>query len=123
MNRACMSAGRAAISAATVSSRISTCQDFNLPRHARLYLNFEITERGEKVGAAGPSGDQDEIARVIMQLAGSDPLTPIPLWRDECEAIARSKAAAARGEFATDEQIRSARRIGVSVRFPKARFP
>ena len=54
-----------------------------------------------------PPGNQDEIARVIMQLAGSDPLTPIALSSEECEAIARSKAAAARGEFATDEQVRA----------------
>jgi hypothetical protein len=52
-----------------------------------------------------PSGDQDEIARAIMQLAGSDFPAPVVLSSGEREAIARSKAAAARGEFATDEQV------------------
>ncbi len=53
-----------------------------------------------------PPSDQDDIARVIMQLAGTD-LPAVPLSPDEREAIARSKTAAARGEFATDDQIRS----------------
>lgn len=52
--------------------------------------------------------DQDEIARVIMQLAGSESPEPIPLSEAERAAIGRSKAAAARGEFATDEQVRAA---------------
>lgn len=34
-------------------------------------------------------------------------LEPVPLTRDELAAIARSKAEAARGEFATDEQVRA----------------
>jgi hypothetical protein len=53
-----------------------------------------------------PSDDQDEIARAIMQLAGSDLAGPVVLSPEEREAIARSKSAAGRGEFATDEQIR-----------------
>jgi hypothetical protein len=52
-----------------------------------------------------PSRDQDDIARAIMQLAGSGPPAPIVLSPEEREAIARSKAAADRGEFATDEQV------------------
>jgi hypothetical protein len=52
-----------------------------------------------------PSADQDDIARAIMQLAGSDLPGPIVLSPQEREAIARSKAAAERGEFATDEQV------------------
>ena len=53
-----------------------------------------------------PSDDQDDIARAMMQLAGSDH-TPVALSPEEREAIARSKAAADRGEFATDEQVRA----------------
>lgn len=49
--------------------------------------------------------DQDEIARAIMQLAGTD--NPVPLSDDERQAISRSKAAAARGEFASDEEVRA----------------
>jgi hypothetical protein len=50
---------------------------------------------------------QDEIARAIFQLAGADWTAPVPLSPEEREAIARSKAAASRGEFATDEQVRA----------------
>jgi hypothetical protein len=49
--------------------------------------------------------DQDEIARVMIQLAHSDAGEPVRLSPEEREAIARSRAAAARGEFASDEQI------------------
>jgi hypothetical protein len=54
-----------------------------------------------------PSRDQDDIARAIMQLAGSDLAAPVPLSPDEREAIARSKAAARSREFATDEQVQA----------------
>ncbi len=54
-----------------------------------------------------PSRDQDDIARAILQLAGHDPPEPIAPSADEREAIARSKAAAGRGDFATDEQVRA----------------
>ena len=53
-----------------------------------------------------PSDAQDEIARVVLQLTGRDAAS-IALSSDEREAIATSKAAAARGEFATDEQVRA----------------
>jgi hypothetical protein len=54
-----------------------------------------------------PSDEQDEIARAIMQLAGSDLPATVILSPEEREAIARSKAAADRGEFSTDEQVRA----------------
>ena len=50
---------------------------------------------------------QDDIARVVLQLAGSDESEPIALLPEERVAIAVSKSAAARGEFATDEQVRA----------------
>src|SRR5260370_20989219 len=69
-----------------------------------------------------PSDDQDDIARAIMQLAGSDLSAPVALSPEERKAIARSKAAADRGEFATDAQVRavSAKHglSGCSIRFP-----
>jgi hypothetical protein len=40
-------------------------------------------------------------------LAGADDSPPLPLTNDERAAIATSKEAAARGEFATDEQVRA----------------
>jgi predicted transcriptional regulator len=54
-----------------------------------------------------PSESQDDIARIVMQLAGSDDTAPVILSIDERAAIAASKAEAARGEFATDEQVRA----------------
>jgi hypothetical protein len=55
-----------------------------------------------------PSDAQDDIARVILRLAGADDETaPVPLSPDERAAIGASKAAAARGKFATDEQVRA----------------
>jgi hypothetical protein len=54
-----------------------------------------------------PSHHQDDIARVVLQLAGSDLPVPVSLSPEEREAIARSKAAAARGEFASDEQVQA----------------
>ena len=58
------------------------------------------------VGAL-PDAEQDEIARLIMRLANADDQPPVMLTPAEREAIARSKAAAERGEFATDEQVRA----------------
>ena len=54
-----------------------------------------------------PSDAQDDIARVVLQLAGSDATAPIALSADEREAVAQSKAAASRGEFATEEQVQA----------------
>lgn len=58
------------------------------------------------VAARGLSPDaQDDIAHVVLRLAGADAEPPVRLTRDE-QAAPASKAAAARGEFATDEQVR-----------------
>lgn len=54
-----------------------------------------------------PADAQDDIARVVLQLAGSEETDRVVLSADERAAIAISKAAAARGEFATDEQVRA----------------
>ena len=51
---------------------------------------------------------QDDIAHVVLRLAGADDEPPVDLTPDEQAAIAASKAAAARGEFATEEQVRAA---------------
>jgi hypothetical protein len=52
-----------------------------------------------------PASEQDDIARAILRLTGHDDVGPVPLTTDERQAIARSKGAAARGDFATDEQV------------------
>ena len=55
-----------------------------------------------------PPHAQNDIARVILILAERDDDTaPVELSNDECAAIAAAKAAAARGEFATDAQVRA----------------
>lgn len=53
-----------------------------------------------------PPDAQDEIARIVLSLAqNSEP--PVALSLEERSALARSKTAAARGEFASDEQVRA----------------
>ena len=55
-----------------------------------------------------PPDAQDDIARVVLRLAGTDDESlPVALAPEERAAVAASKAAAARGEFATDEQVRA----------------
>ena len=50
---------------------------------------------------------QDDIARVVLRLAGTDDeASPVALSPEERAAVAVSQDAAARGEFATDEQVR-----------------
>ena len=54
-----------------------------------------------------PAAVQDDIARVVLRLAGTDDEPPVALSPAERTAIASSKEAAARGEFATDDQMRA----------------
>jgi len=54
-----------------------------------------------------PPDAQDDIARVILRLIDGDYEPPLTLTADEKAAIAASKAAAARGEFARDEEVRA----------------
>jgi len=75
-------------------------QPYIAPMTKLLDQAFEVVRRL-------PSHDQDDIARAIMQLAGSALATPVSLSPEEREAIARSRAAAGRGEFATDEQVQA----------------
>jgi len=66
----------------------------------------ELLERAVEAARGLDPAMQDEIARLVLQLAGDDE-PQIASSDDERDAIARSKAAAARGEFATDEQVRA----------------
>jgi predicted transcriptional regulator len=54
-----------------------------------------------------PPDAQDEIAHIVLRLAGADDEPPVSLTPEEQAAIVASKAAAARGEFATDEEVRA----------------
>jgi hypothetical protein len=66
----------------------------------------ELLERALEAARELPPAAQDDIARLVLQLAADD-APVVPLTGEERAAIARSKAAAARGEFATDEQLRA----------------
>jgi hypothetical protein len=66
----------------------------------------KLLEQAVEVARGLPPDAQDDIARVVLQLAGSDEAPPVALSRGERSAIAKSKEAAARGEFASDEQVR-----------------
>jgi hypothetical protein len=53
-----------------------------------------------------PPEMQDEFARVLLQLEGEDQPV-VDLTPEEEAAVSRSRAAAARGEFATDARVRA----------------
>jgi hypothetical protein len=65
-----------------------------------------LLEQALEVARNLPSDVQDDIARIVLQLAGADDSPPMPLTSDERAAIAKSKEAAVRGEFATNAQVR-----------------
>jgi hypothetical protein len=67
----------------------------------------KLLDRAVAAARSLPPDAQDDIAHVVLRLTGADDEPPVPLAPDEQAAIAASKAAAARGEFATDEQIRA----------------
>ncbi len=66
----------------------------------------KLLEQAVEAARSLPPDAQDAIARLVLQLAGGDESSPIVLSSEERAAIATSKAAAARGEFATDDQMR-----------------
>jgi predicted transcriptional regulator len=66
----------------------------------------KLLEQAFERARALPSDQQDEMARVLLRLADAGQ-EPVPLSPDEQQAIATSKAAASRGEFATDEEVRA----------------
>jgi hypothetical protein len=67
----------------------------------------KLLEQAIQTARRLPPDEQDDIARVIIQLAGADDTASVPLTPEERAAIEESKAAAARGEFATDEEVRA----------------
>ena len=79
------------------------------PVHEKRYycLTTKLLDQALEVTRNLPDDIQDDIARVVLQLVGSDESEPLPLSADERAAIAKSKEAADRGEFASDEQVRA----------------
>lgn len=65
----------------------------------------KLLDRAIEAARRLPPDEQDAVAQAIMQLTSEG--TPIPLSQEEKDAIARSKAAAARGEFASDDEVRA----------------
>jgi hypothetical protein len=66
----------------------------------------ELLERAIEAARTLSPQVQDEIARLVLRLSGADDQPSIELSSAERAAIERSKAAAARGELATDADIR-----------------
>ncbi|TWI05455.1 hypothetical protein IQ17_02955 [Bradyrhizobium daqingense] len=66
----------------------------------------KLLDQALKIARSLPADAQDDIARIVLQLAGAE-ASPIILSHDERSAIVRSKEAAARGEFATEAQVRA----------------
>ncbi len=66
----------------------------------------ELLEQAIERVRSFPPEAQDDFARVLLRLAG-DETEIVALTQDEQAAIAASKAAAARGDFATDEEVRA----------------
>jgi hypothetical protein len=67
----------------------------------------KLLDRALEVARSLPPEAQDDIARVVLRLTGADDDTIVPLTSEEQTAIAAPKAAATRGEFATDEEVRA----------------
>lgn len=70
----------------------------------------QLLDRALNAARNLPPAAQDDVARVVLLLVGEpDETSPVKLSPDERAAITASKAAAASGEFATDEQVRAIR--------------
>lgn len=66
----------------------------------------KLLDRAVAAARALPPETQDEIARLLLQCVGEDQPV-IPLTAEEEASLEDSIAQAARGEFATDEQVRA----------------
>jgi len=65
----------------------------------------KLLDQALKAARALPDATQDNIAWVVLQLAGLDEQPVQPLSAEERRAIESSMAAAHRGEFASDEEV------------------
>jgi predicted transcriptional regulator len=66
----------------------------------------KLLEQAFKAAQNLPSAMQDDLARIVLQFTGEEQAV-IQLTPEEDAALARSEAAAARGEFATDAEVRA----------------
>ncbi len=67
----------------------------------------KLLDQALEIARSLPADAQDDIARIVLQLAGTEAASPVILSDDERSAIAASKEAAKRGEFATEAQVRA----------------
>ena len=65
-----------------------------------------LLERAVQTARSMPADMQNDIARMILLFAGDEPQMA-ELAPEEEAAVLHSRAAAARGEFASDDQIRA----------------
>ena len=73
-----------------------------------LPIMTRLLDEAVAVAARLPEDQQDELARVLLQLAGHEP-PPVILTPDEEADLDASTAAEANGEFATDDEMRAIR--------------
>ena len=66
----------------------------------------KLLEQAFEAARGLPPAMQDEMARVIMAMAGNEPPV-IQLTAEEEASLDKSLAQAERGEFASDEQVRA----------------
>ncbi|RBP15743.1 hypothetical protein DFR50_10712 [Roseiarcus fermentans] len=71
-----------------------------------LLVMTRLLDEAVAVAARLPEDQQDELARVLLQLAGHEP-PPYILTPDEDADIDASTAAEANGAFATDDDMRA----------------
>jgi hypothetical protein len=72
-----------------------------------LFVMTELLDRAVEVARRLSPEAQDDIARLVLRLAASDDEPPVELAPEEQEAVEASKAAAGRGDFATEAEIRA----------------
>jgi hypothetical protein len=65
-----------------------------------------LLEQAVEAVSALPDEAQDDLARILLQLAGLDQ-PPYELTLEEAAELDASLAEAARGEFASDEEVRA----------------
>ncbi len=65
----------------------------------------QLLEQAMTIVRSLPADQQDNIARIVLTLVEEEAPEPLALSSEEKAAIARSKNAAARGEFASEQQV------------------
>ena len=66
----------------------------------------DLLDRALRAARELPPDAQNEIARLVLMIAGDDQ-PPLRLSAEEEASLAESRAQAGRREFATDEQVRA----------------